>query len=94
MANLIKVTVAKVTEASNGNFIHTLKTEGKKVKLLGQDMVTNGVTYYAALKSGAEVNSTGEFDLESFDVVKRPFTFTNDDGEEVNTELSWLYPKK
>lgn len=94
MAQLIKVTVTKVTEASNGNFIHTLKTEGKKAILLGQEMPSSGVTYYAALKSGAEVNSTGEFDLESFDVVPRPFTFTNEDGEEVNTELKWLYPKK
>lgn len=94
MAQLIKVTVTKVTEASNGNFIHTLKTEGKVVKFLGQDMVSNQVTYYAALKSGAEVGSTGDFNLEDFDVVQRPFTFTNEDGEEVNTKLSWLYPKK
>lgn len=95
MSNLIKVTVAKVTETSNGNFIHTLKTEGKTVKLLGQDMVSNGLTYYASLKTAAEVKSTGEFDLDMFDVVERPFETTDEkSGEEITLQLKWLYPKR
>ena len=95
MANLINVTVAKVTEATTGNFIHTLKTEGKTIKVLGQDMVANGLTYYAALKSDAGVNSKGEIDLDAFDVVERPFNTTDKDtGEELTLKLKWLYPKK
>jgi hypothetical protein len=95
MANLINVTVTKVTEATTGNFIHTLKTEGKTIKVLGQDMPSNSLTYYAALKGPAELNSKGDIDLDAFDIVERPFNTTDKDtGEELTLKLKWLYPKK
>lgn len=96
MSKKVKVSVLKVSEkTTNGNFIHTLKTEGETIKVLGQDMVGNGVTYYAALKGAAKKGAQEVIDLDRFDVVERPYEFTDEATQEVRTAmLKWLYPKR
>jgi hypothetical protein len=92
----IKITVTKVSEkTSNGNYIHTLKSEGATIKVLGQDCVGTGLTYFVALKQAAQVNASEIMDLDRFDVVERPFDIVDEEtGEERTLLLKWLYPKK
>lgn len=96
MNTKVKIRVQKVSDkTTNGNFIHTLKTEGETIKVLGQDMVGNGLTYYAALKGAAKVGSEEVIDLGKFDVVERPYEVTDEESGEIRTlMLKWLYPKR
>lgn len=96
MANKVKVTVSHISEkTTNGNFIHKLRTEGKTIKVLGQDLVGAGQTYYVALKGASNLNEETVLDLDMFDVVERPFTPEPDEsGEVVTMQLKWLYPKR
>jgi len=92
----VKVTVTKVSEkTSKDNYIHTLKSEGTSIKVLGQDLIGNGSTYFVALKGAAKVNSAELIDLDRFDIVEREFTPEPDETGEVKTMmLKWLYPKR
>lgn len=92
----VKVKVLKVSDkTTNGNFIHTLKTEGETIKILGQDMIGTGLTYYAALKGAAKVGTEEVVDLTRFDIVERPYEVTDEDSGELRTMmLKWLYPKR
>lgn len=93
----VKVTVTKVSEkTTNGNYIHTLKSEGTVIKVLGQDLVGNGSTYFVALKGAAKVDSSEILDLDRFDIVEREYTPEPDaeTGETRTLMLKWLYPKK
>jgi hypothetical protein len=92
----VKVKVLKVSDkTTNGNFIHTLKTEGETIKVLGQDMIGNGLTYYAALKGAAQVGTEELIDLSRFDVVERPYEVEDQESGELRTlMLKWLYPKR
>jgi hypothetical protein len=93
----IKITVTKVSEkTTKGNFIHTLKSEGQVVKVLGQDMIGQGLTYFVALKGPAKVDSSEIIDLDKFDIVEREFTPEPDEetGETRTLMLKWLYPKR
>ena len=96
MSKKIKITVSKVSEkTSNGNFIHTLKTEGQTIKVLGQDMIGRPSTYFVALKGAAKVDSSEIIDLDNFDQVQREYTPEPDEtGETKTLLLTWLYPKK
>ena len=92
----IKITVTKVSEkTTNGNYIHTLKSEGATIKVLGADCVGSGLTYFVALKQAAKVNASEIMDLDRFDVVQRPLDIVDEaTGEERTILLSWLYPKR
>lgn len=93
----IKLTVTKVSEkTTNGNYIHTLQTEGTVIKIYGQDMVGRPVSYFVALKSAAKVDSSEIIDLDRFDIVERELTTEPDEetGETRTLMLKWLYPKR
>jgi len=92
----IKVTVSRVSDkTTNGNYIHTLKTEGVKVNVLGQEMTGNGLTYFAALKGAANVGQEDFIDLDKFDVVEREYSPVDPEtGETTTLMLKWLYPKR
>ena len=92
----IKITVTKVSEkTSNGNYIHTLKSEGTVIKVLGGDCVGQGLTYFVALKQAAKVDSSEILDLDRFDIVERPLDIVDEEtGEERTLLLKWLYPKR
>ena len=92
----IKITVSKVSEkTTNGNFIHTLKSDGTVTKVFGQDCIGNGLTYFVALKGPAKINSSEIIDLDRFDIVERPLETTDDEtGEQKTILLKWLYPKR
>jgi hypothetical protein len=93
--------IAKVSnQTTNGNFIHTIKTEGKVVKFAGKDMIGQGQTYFVALGEALPVDGAWhESDLDLFDVVEREATLTDTDedtGEEIErlATFKWLFPKR
>jgi hypothetical protein len=97
MANKVEVTVSKVSAqpTSNGNFIHTLKTEGNNaVTVFGEEKKANGLTYYIALKGQQKVGAKDTIDLDLFNIVERPFDVTDEQSGEVTTYLlKWLHVK-
>jgi hypothetical protein len=92
----IKVTVSKCsTQASkNGNFIHTLKTEGKEVNVLGQSKVSGQLTYFIALSKPTKVGTVDELDMDQFRIEERPYEVVNQTtGEMEKIMLKWLHVK-
>jgi hypothetical protein len=92
----IKVKVHRVSaEASKrGNFIPTVKTEGKTVKVLGVDKVSSQLTYFIALPSAVPVGSEHEIDMDLFTITERPYTVKDTvTGEMKTLELKWLHVK-
>jgi hypothetical protein len=92
----IKVTVSKCsTQASkNGNYIHTLKTEGKEVSVLGQTKVSGQLTYFIALSKPTKVGTVDELELDNFRIEERPYeTVDTTSGEVVKLMLKWLHVK-
>ena len=48
---IIKVKVAKISaKTSNGNYLHTIKTEGVEHEALGRKVVTGKRTYFLAMQ--------------------------------------------
>ena len=99
--NKIKFSVAKVSaQTEKGNYIHTIKTEGKTVKFAGLDMKGAGQTYFVALQQPLPVdNKMHEADLDLFDIVERQvkLPYTDDvTGEELERDATfkWLFPKR
>lgn len=99
--NKIKFTVAKVSAmTTKGNYIHTIKTEGKSVKFAGLDMKGAGQTYFVALQQPLPVdNKVLEADLDLFEVVERETKIPYTDevtGEELERDATfkWLFPKR
>lgn len=96
MANLIKVTVAKVSAqpTSNGNYIHSVKTEGKKETVLGVEKSSSQLTYFIALPKPVAVGTTDNLDLDKFRVEERPYEVADTDTGEMKTlMLKWLHIK-
>jgi hypothetical protein len=92
----MKVKVSKVSKKASrhGNFIHTVKTEGKTVKVLGVDKTSGQLTYFIALPSAVAVGSEHELDMDLFTVTERPYTVTDTiTGEETTLQLKWLHIK-
>lgn len=92
----IKVTVSKVSDKAGerGNYIHTVKTEGKVVEVLGQKKSTGQVTYFISLPSKTAIGSEHEIDMDQFDVKERDFvTADRETGEEIVLKLKWLHLK-
>jgi len=92
----MKVTVSKVsaTASKNGNFIHTVKTEGKKVSVLGIEKTSGALTYFIALPSAAPLNSQHELDMDQFSVTERPYEVADrETGELTTIMLKWLHIK-
>ena len=92
----IKVTVSKCSTkpTSNGNYIHTLKTEGKSVEVLGQQKVSGQLTYFVALPKPTKVGSEHELDMDNFSVTERPYEVADATTGEVKTlQLKWLHIK-
>ena len=94
MSNLIKVTVAKVSTqpTTNGNFIHTVKTGGKTVNVLGVDKVSSQLTYFIALPKAVAAGTEHELDLDQFRVEERPYEVADEQTGEMKTlMLKWLH---
>jgi hypothetical protein len=92
----MKVKVNKVSSkpSKNGNYIHTVKTEGKTVKVLGVDKTSGQLTYFIALPSAVAVGSEHELDMDQFTVTERPYTVKDQTtGENVTLQLKWLHIK-
>jgi hypothetical protein len=99
--NKIKFTVAKVSAITEkGNYIHTIKTEGKSVKFAGMDMKGAGQTYFVALQQPIAVDGKAhETDLDLFDIVERKAMLEYTDeatGDTLEREYAfkWLFPKR
>lgn len=93
---IIKVKVSKVsaTASTNGNFIHTVKTEGKKINVMGQEKVSGALTYFIALPGQTPVGSEHEIDMDLFTVTERPYEVVNTETGEMQTlQLKWLHIK-
>lgn len=96
MANLLKVKVSKVstTPSKNGNYIHTVKTEGKKVNVLGVEKVSGALTYFVALPSAVAVGTEHDIDMDQFRIEERPYEVADAATGEVQTlQLKWLHIK-
>ena len=94
--NLLKVKVSKVsaTASTNGNFIHTVKTEGKKVVVLGQEKTSGALTYFIALPAATAVGTEHEIDMDLFSVTERPYEVADPaTGEAQTLILKWLHIK-
>jgi hypothetical protein len=92
----IKVTVSKVSSkaSTNGNFIHTVKTEGKTVNVLGVDKTSGQLTYFVALPQAVAVGSTHEIDLSQFTITERPYEVDDKvTGAKTTLMLKWLHIK-
>lgn len=92
---MIKVKVAKISaKTSNGNYLHTLKTEGTQHEVLGKTVTTGKRTYFLALTESAVLNSEHSIDLSQFSITEREMV--NKDGEIVTGDngnaikLKWL----
>lgn len=96
MANIIKVKVAKVSAqpTTNGNYIHTVKTEGKKEVVFGVEKPASQLTYFIALPSAVPVGTEDNLDLDKFRVEERPYEVADQDTGEMKTlMLKWLHIK-
>lgn len=96
MSEIIKVKVTKVSAqpTTNGNYIHTVKTEGKKVSVLGQEKMSGQLTYFIALPGQTPVGSEHEIDLSKFNITERPMEVTDEaTGETRSLPLKWLHIK-
>jgi hypothetical protein len=94
--NKIKVTVTKcsTTPSKSGNYIHTVKTEGKTVQVLGQNKVSGQLTYFIALQKPTALNSVHELDMDNFSITERPYEVADATTGEVKTlMLKWLHIK-
>lgn len=92
---LLKLKVSKISSkpTKNGNYIHTLKTDGKKVNILGIEKQSGVLTFFIALPTEAIVGSEHEIDMNMFRVEERPFEITNATGEVQTLMLKWLVIK-
>jgi hypothetical protein len=96
MSNLLKVRVTKVSAvaSTNGNFIHTLKTEGKKAIILGEEKTSGVLTYFLALKTAVAVGTEHELNMDQLSVTEQPMV--DKDGVSIDDErgqpirLKWL----
>lgn len=93
---LLKVKVAKVSAkpSTNGNYIHTIKTEGKTINVMGVDKTSGQLTYFIALPQAVPVGTEHEIDMSLFRVEERPFEVANESTGEIQTlMLKWLHIK-
>jgi hypothetical protein len=96
MANLLKVRVAKVSAkaSKNGNFIHTLKTEGKSIEVMGIKKTSGALTYFLALPGAIKSGEEFEIDMDLFTINAREMAdgdgvaVTDDAGKPI--VLKWL----
>ena len=76
---IIKVKVAKISaKTSNGNYLHTIKTDGVEHEALGRKVVTGKRTYFLALTESAVLGSEHQIDLDKFNITTREMK--DDDG--------------
>jgi hypothetical protein len=96
MANVIKVTVARVSPKpgeKNGNYIHTLATKDGEITVLGIKKQVFGKKYFIALPEKAAVGSEHEVDLDMFNQRIIPYVTDEVDpetGENVIIQCTWL----
>lgn len=91
----IEVRVAKISaKTSNGNYLHTLKTEGVEHEVLGKKVTTGARTYFLALTESAVLNSKHNIDMDKFNITEREMVGpdgdvrTGDNGKPIR--LKWL----
>ena len=94
MANIIELTIDVSTPTSNGNFMNKLIGKGDSVKTAFGTSEGGKRTFYLFTDQQNAKGIKAEVDLDSFDIVKRDYPFTDDKGEEQIAILSYLYPKR
>jgi hypothetical protein len=88
----LKVDVS--TKTKNGNFMNKLIGEGEKVKTAFGIVEGAKRTFYMFTDQTNAKGLEAEVELNNFDVVQRPYEFTDDDGKDQIAKLSYLYPKR
>ena len=94
MPEIIKLTVVSSTKTVNNNFANKLVGKGVDVATAFGKVEGGKRTFYMFTDQANSVGSEGEIDLHNFDVVINDYPFTNDKGDEVIANLSYLYPKR
>jgi hypothetical protein len=94
MSNVINLTIESCTKTVNGNYANKLvgKTEG--VKTAFGEVEGGRRTFYMFTDQENAKGTSGDVNLDLFDVVKSEYPFTDDKGEEQVATLSYLYPKR
>lgn len=92
---IIKVKVAKISaKTSNGNYLHTIKTEGIEHEALGRKIITGKRTYFLAMQESAVLGSEHNIDLDKFNITTREIVDADgnvrkdDNGKPI--QLKWL----
>lgn len=90
----IKLKVEKITKGEkNGNFIHTLKTEGTTVTIGGVEKVSGQRTFYISLPKPIELKEFMQ-DMDLFRIEERPYKVEDrTTGEVREIMLKWLHIK-
>jgi hypothetical protein len=83
----VRITKVSAQASKNGNFIHTLKTEGKTVNVLGVNKTSGQLTYFLALPQAVKVGTEHEINMDEFRVEERPFTTPDNE----TLMLKWLH---
>lgn len=98
MSNTINATVKRITESTNGTFLHILLADNVKSIIINGVTRTQGNarTYYLFLNESLTLNENIiDLDLEQFDAVPRDRTFKdNETGELITRTLTYLFVKE
>lgn len=91
----INVTVAKCTQGKKGNYVLTLKEEGKKIEVFPNVFKeTTGLTYYMSLKTPVEEGTKVPLDLSLFTIKEDTYQVADrTTGEVTDIILKWLWLK-
>lgn len=94
MANTIELTVEQSTKTKNGNFMNKLVGKGESVTTAFGTAEGGKRTFYLFTDQENAKGLKAEVSLSDFDVVKRDYEFTDEDGNEQTAVLSYLYPAR
>lgn len=88
-----KCTETKDDKDVTTGYILTLKHESKIVTktAFGTKITPVKHTFYMKVSEPCEVGFTAKQDLDIFNIVERPFSFANDDAEQVEVWCKWLH---
>ena len=90
----IELTVDTCTKTKNDNYMNKLTGVTPGVKTAFGEVLGGKRTFYMFTDQNNAIGLKAEIDLNSFDVIKREYPFTDDKGEEQVATLSYLYPIK
>lgn len=95
MPKVIELEVISSNPTKNGNHCNKLqaKTIIKAETEFGTVEQERQLTYYLFTKEQNEVGKKAKIDLDLFDIVESPYSFVDEDGNEIEAMLKKMYPR-